>query len=146
MERNTKSVAVDNMEIKLFKNEEIKDVLEPAQEFCKRVMYSADDKIFESLINSVSLALAYEGDKIVGIGRTVGDGNRFTYIVDLVVKKEYRGKGIGKALVQILAKNANTKFIELTTDPNDPGLEKFYKKAGFKLSEGEKVFEWGEIE
>lgn len=130
------------MEIKLFRKEEIKDVLELAQEFCKRVLYSADDKIFESLINSVSLALAYEGDKIVGIGRTVGDEHRFTYIVDLVVKKDHRGKGVGTALVQILAKNADTRLINLTTDPNDPGLEKFYKKAGFKLSEGEKVFEW----
>jgi len=130
------------MEIKLYQNKEIENVIKIAQAFCKKVLYSADDKIFDALINSVSLALAYEGNKIVGIGRTVGDNHRFTYIVDLVVSPKHRKKGIGTALLQTLAKNSKTKFIELTTDPNDPGLEEFYKKAGFILSEGERVFEW----
>ena len=130
------------MEIKLYKKDEIKSVLNIAQDFCREVLYSADDRISEALSNSVSLVLAYEDNKVIGIGRTIGDGHRFTNIVDLVVKKDHRGNGVGTALVQILAKNAGTRIVNLTTDPNDPGLEEFYKKAGFVLSEGEKVFEW----
>lgn len=130
------------MNIKLYQGKEIKQVLKPAKEFCQSVLYSADDQIFEAIINSVSLAIAYNKDQIVGIGRTVGDRNRFTYIVDLVVSPKYRKQGIGTKLVQALAKSSHTRFIELTTDPNYPGLENFYKKAGFRFSKGEKVFEW----
>lgn len=70
------------------------------------------------------------------------------YIEDLYVKPEFRGKGIGKALLNEvinLAKNRNCGRVEwVVLDWNEPAIE-FYKNIGakpldewtiFRLSEG----------
>lgn len=91
---------------------------------------------------SRTIGIAFSGKEVIGFGRIVGDGVRFSYIVDLNVLDLHRNKGIGTELVQKLAESAKTRFVELTTDPNIDWLKEFYQKAGFKLSEGEYVFEW----
>lgn len=128
------------MEVKIFRKDEIPDIADQAVVFYKR--FFDFENIKTAFLNSQSFAIAYDSDKIIGIARTIGDGARFTLIVGLVVDPEYRRKGVGTKLIQLLAKNAGTFHINLTTDPNDEGLEDFYEKAGFKLSEGELVFEW----
>lgn len=92
--------------------------------------------------DSQKIGLAYYNGEIAGIGRIIGDRVRVSYVVDLIILEKYRGKGIGKKLVQELAKSAKTTFVSLTNDPKNQGLKEFYKKAGFKESIGESVFEW----
>lgn len=130
------------MKIKIYSKDQIKSNLDEIVSFYKSVGFHGLHHIDQIILNSVSIGMAFENGKPVGIGRTLGDAIRFTYIVDLVINKDRRGEGIGKALVQALAKNANTQYIDLTTDPNNPTLPEFYRKAGFELSEGEKVFKW----
>ena len=48
-----------------------------------------------SLFGTVALADC----KVVAMGRVVGDGGKFFYIQDLVVRPEYQGRGIGRQIV-----------------------------------------------
>ncbi len=88
------------------------------------------------------IGLVYHKGDLAGVGRIVGDRVQVSYIVDLIILEKYRGKGIGTKLVQGLAKSAKTTYVSLTNDPSKPGLKEFYKKAGFKESVGEFVYEW----
>ena len=79
--------------------------------------------------------IAKDGDKVVGMGRLVGDGYIYWYVQDVVIDPEYQGKGIGKAIMQYL-----TDYIENNSIPNTEvtialmaakGKEDFYTKLGF---------------
>jgi ribosomal protein S18 acetylase RimI-like enzyme len=47
------------------------------------------------------------GEKVVGIGRIIGDGGCFYQIVDIAVLPEYQGQGLGKRIM-----NAMMAYIE----------------------------------
>lgn len=86
--------------------------------------------------NSLKILAAYEGDKLLGIIRAVGDGFTVVFIQDILVFPEEQGKGIGKALIKaMLDSYPNVRQIQLTTDI-DPKTIAFYKSVGFsELSE-----------
>lgn len=86
--------------------------------------------------NSLKVLAAYEGDKLLGIIRAVGDGFTVVFIQDILVFPEEQGKGIGKALIKaMLDSYPNVRQIQLTTDI-DPKTIAFYKSVGFtELSE-----------
>ena len=51
-----------------------------------------------SLLGTVALA----DGQVVAMGRVVGDGGKFFYIQDLIVRPEYQGRGIGRHIVSRL--------------------------------------------
>jgi GNAT superfamily N-acetyltransferase len=88
--------------------------------------------LFEGIKSSLDVIGAYDGEMLVGLIRTVGDGQTIVYIQDILVLPSYQNKGIGKALLQlIVTKYRHVRQIVLTT-----GLEakqkQFYEKNGFK--------------
>jgi ribosomal protein S18 acetylase RimI-like enzyme len=102
-----------------------------------------DDNYLESMIlNAQAVGIAFNSNETVGVGRIIGDNVRYSFIVDLVIDKNHRQKGIGTKLVKALAKSVKTMRIQLMTDPTNPKLKDFYKKAGFKLDKGAWVFSW----
>ena len=51
------------------------------------------------------------------------------------IQKNYRGKGIGKKMIECainLAKEKNAHLLQLTTDKKRPEAIKFYEELGFK--------------
>jgi GNAT superfamily N-acetyltransferase len=52
-----------------------------------------------SLRNSLTFG-AYNGDELVGLTRVVTDYATFAWLCDVIVDERYRGRGIGKALVE----------------------------------------------
>lgn len=86
--------------------------------------------------NSLLTLAAYEGEQLLGIVRTVGDGHTIVFVQDLLVFPEHQRKGIGSALLQaILDRYPHVRQIELATD-NTPKTIAFYKSLGFReLSE-----------
>ena len=75
---------------------------------------------------------AYEGDQLLGIIRTVGDGHTIVFVQDILVFPEHQRKGIGTALLQaILDRYSHVRQIELATD-NTPKTITFYKSMGFR--------------
>lgn len=82
-----------------------------------------------------SLMIEYDS-KIIGMGRVVGDGIYFT-MVDIVVRPEYQGKGIGTKIIQSILKHIENGMYENSRVSiqllSEIGKEEFYIKQGFKL-------------
>lgn len=74
---------------------------------------------------------AYEGDQLLGIIRTIGDGHTILYIQDILVFPAHQRKGVGSALIRTILERFHTvRQIMLTTD-NTPKTIAFYKSQGF---------------
>ena len=81
--------------------------------------------------HSLLTLAAYEGNTLLGVIRTVGDGQTIVYIQDILVLPEYQRRGIGTALVQaVLERFRDVRQIMLTTD-NTPKTIAFYESLGF---------------
>lgn len=86
----------------------------------------------EGFARSLVILGAYEGEKLLGILRAVGDGITIVFVQDLLVLPEYQRKGIGSALLRtLLDRYAQVRQVELATD-NDPKTIAFYKTLGFR--------------
>ncbi|PJK16199.1 GNAT family N-acetyltransferase [Chryseomicrobium excrementi] len=87
-----------------------------------------------SLRNSVFSVIIKDNNKVIGMGRIVGDGAIYYYIQDIVVHPKYQGYGIGKeimnTLMSYIENNApNKAFIGLFASE---GKVDFYEKYHFK--------------
>jgi len=89
----------------------------------------------KALENTCFSVAAFDGGKTVGMGRLVGDGAMIWYIQDVIVLPEYRGAGIGKAIVRRLLEYARSEGIPGTSVTIGlmaaRGKEPFYEKLGF---------------
>ncbi len=94
--------------------------------------YTRDPKMLESAYRNSLLALgAYEGEKLVGVVRTVGDGCSIVWIQDILVLPDYQRKGIGTALMKaVLERFVHVYQIELATDDTEK-TKAFYRSLGF---------------
>jgi len=57
-----------------------------------------DEKLVHAFQNSLYVLGAFDGEKLVGFIRCVGDGEHIVLVQDLIVDKQYQRKGIGSAL------------------------------------------------
>ena len=97
---------------------------------------SKDENIIETALqNSVVVKKVIFDNKTIGMARAIGDG-LYYLIVDVVVHKEYQGKGIGKILIEEIVKEVYNKTkvgqkasISLISMQ---GKEAFYEKCGFR--------------
>lgn len=90
--------------------------------------------IEKGLKKSLFSVCIYDIDKLIGIGRIVGDGSIYFYIQDIIVIPKYQRKGFGKIIMteimRYLDNNANNNsFIGLMAAD---GVEEFYHNFGFK--------------
>lgn len=96
----------------------------------------SDEQVKKALKNTMYMVKVTDNNKIVGMGRVVGDYSIVCMLTDICVKPKYQGRGIGLTIVKELKRliendvKDNDKIqIELTPTA---GNEEFYKKAGFK--------------
>ena len=95
-----------------------------------------DNKIVEEALNNTLYSLCvYDGDKLIGYGRIIGDKTIFLYIHDVIVVPEYQGKQIGTGIMKALLKKIDEYK---KVNPNirtylgaSKGKEKFYERFGF---------------
>lgn len=82
--------------------------------------------------NSMLTLAAYEGEQLLGLIRTVGDGYTIVFVQDILVDPEYQRRGIGTALLRaILDRYSHVRQIELATD-HTPKTIAFYKSMGLR--------------
>lgn len=62
----------------------------------------------------------------------IHDGGKVGHIEDVVVRKEYQGKGVGKKIVNVLLKYAEKKGCYKTILDCSGELVPFYESIGFK--------------
>lgn len=95
----------------------------------------AEKIVKQALENTLYSLCVYDGDRLIGYGRIIGDKTIFLYIQDIMVIPEYQGKKIGTGIV-----NKLLEVIEeyKKVNPNirtylgaSKGKEDFYKKFGF---------------
>ncbi|MGF7056842.1 GNAT family N-acetyltransferase [Brassicibacter mesophilus] len=83
----------------------------------------------EAWNNSNITLVAVEGDKVIGLVRALTDGKITTYIAEIIVDTRYRGKGIGKALLDVChGLYPHTRLDLLSTE----GADEFYKNNKFR--------------
>ena len=80
--------------------------------------------------NSLCMLGAYDGNKLVGVIRAVGDGVSIVFVQDLLVLPEYQRQGVGTRLLRaVLDQYADVYQIELLTD-DTPKTTAFYESLG----------------
>lgn len=97
--------------------------------FCREQAESAISTCYFSVV-------IQDKETDIAMGRVIGDGMYFT-IVDVIVRPEYQGQGIGTMIVQRILKHIEERLsiggrasIQLISEI---GKEEFYLKQGFKL-------------
>lgn len=93
-----------------------------------------DRECMDGMVNNSNLVVtAWDGDKLIGVARSMTDFHYACYLSDLAVDKEYQHYGIGKQL-QVLSQEqlgANCKLILISA----PAANSYYEHLGFSNSE-----------
>lgn len=122
------------MEI-IFKNSENinKEQLERLYNDVQWYAYTQDLDLLQQAINqSLDVISAWNGDELIGLIRTVGDGLTIIYIQDILVLNAYQNQGIASQLMQqILHQYRNVRQKVLLTEKT-PDVSHFYEKNGFE--------------
>ena len=100
-----------------------------------------DDKLARAFCQSLYTLGAFDGDRLVGFVRCVGDGEHILVVQDLIVAKAYQKRGIGSALFRaVWQKYAGVRMFQVVTDLTDPVDNHFYQSFGMKpLEEGHMI-------
>lgn len=104
--------------------------------------YLGNDEKLKNAIKNSLLTLGYmDGDELLGFVRCVGDAEHVVLVQDLIVKKDYRRKGLAKKLMnEVFEKYKDVRWIQVNTDAMDEVANSFYKAIGMKeISEVETV-------
>ena len=122
----------------------IKDDIKPSidelinlYEDVKWIAYTDDVKQLKNAIdNSLKVWTAWDGDRLVGLARVVGDNYTIIYIQDILILEEYQNQGIGSKLLKlVLEQYKSVRQVVLMTDNTEKTI-KFYQKNGMvKTSE-----------
>lgn len=88
-----------------------------------------------AIANSLYTVCAYDGGKIVGFGRLIGDGAMFLYVQDIMVLPEYQGQKVGTGIMERIVKKI-LEYKQINRDLRaylgaSAGKEEFYKRFGF---------------
>ena len=95
-----------------------------------------EEQTRKSVSNSLYTITVMDDNRAIAMGRMIGDGMYFL-IVDIVVRPEYQGKGIGSQIMDRLIGYVDSQTpvggrssVQLIAEK---GKEEFYIKKGFKL-------------
>jgi ribosomal protein S18 acetylase RimI-like enzyme len=87
-------------------------------------------EVVEALVRGATRVVGlYHGHEQIGFARTFSDGHTLSYLADVYVLPEHRGRGLGVELVRECVEHspfANTRWLLHTRDAHD-----LYRKFGF---------------
>lgn len=103
---------------------------------------SANDthRLQEAFLHSSHILTAWDGQKLIGIIRSMDDNVWSATIDCLVVHKDYQREGIGSLLLQKLLKELQ-HITYISVSPNDSKSNKFYEKFGFQTIPGSSLLQ-----
>lgn len=95
-----------------------------------------DEKLKRSFDQSLCSIGAYDGEKLAGFIRCVGDGEHIVLVQDLIVAQMYLRQGIGRALMRcVYERFADVRMLMLVTDAMDERANAFYRSLGMQKME-----------
>ena len=71
----------------------------------------------------------YDGPRQVGFCRAATDGVSFVYLADVYVLEEYRGRGLGEAMVREMVERGDMVHLKWLLHTSD--MHPLYRKLGF---------------
>lgn len=91
------------------------------------------ERIQRMIDNADITITVWDGDKLIGIARTITDYSYCCYLSDLAVDKAYQKRGIGKQLIKELKKQLNEEISLLLLAA--PNAMDYYPRVGFNKTE-----------
>jgi len=95
--------------------------------------YTADPERLVRAVRGSHLVLCARNEatgSLVGLARTVSDGETIVYVQDILVTPDHQREGIGGALLHaVLEHYADVRQLVLLTD-DEPGQRAFYESRG----------------
>jgi GNAT superfamily N-acetyltransferase len=89
------------------------------------------EELHQALLASWHVVCAYDGEKLVGIGRMTSDGIVHAMIYDMIVDPAYQGQGIGTEILKRLVDHCRSHRIRDIQLFCARGKRIFYEKNGF---------------
>jgi ribosomal protein S18 acetylase RimI-like enzyme len=81
-----------------------------------------------SFEQSQHVAIAWDGDRVVGMARLLSDGVCNAYLLDVWTSSSHRRRGVGRAMVEALGEAVPGQHVGLQTDD----AQAFYESLGFR--------------
>ena len=108
----------------------------PLYEAVGWIAYTRRPEMLEAAFRgSLCVLGAWEGERLAGILRAVGDGASVILVQDLLVLPEYQRRGLGSALLrELLRRYPRVYQTQLMTDDR-PQTMAFYASLGFEAAE-----------
>ncbi|WP_219908668.1 GNAT family N-acetyltransferase [Pseudogemmobacter blasticus] len=93
----------------------------------------SEEAAAKGLAGTIFAIVLEQGDRVVGMGRLIGDGGCFFQIVDIAVNPSDQGLGLGKTIMRELMEFVTTQlpasaYVSLIADVP---ANQLYKKFGF---------------
>lgn len=90
-------------------------------------------RIQRMIDNADVMLTAWDGDRLVGVARTLTDWTYCAYLSDLAVRAEYQRRGIGKELMARLRAALGPEVMLLLLSA--PNAMSYYPHTGYTLAE-----------
>jgi len=87
------------------------------------------EEVEKSVANSLCFSL-FKGDEQVGFARVLTDGVAYAVILDMVIREDFRGQGLGRWLLQCLVEHP--QVVPLRQVLWTSNADSFYQKLGFE--------------
>ena len=87
------------------------------------------DAVAKSVENSLCFSI-FKSDEQIGFVRAITDGITYAVILDMIIREDFRGQGLGKWLVQCIGEHPEVvplRQVLWTVDADD-----FYRQSGFE--------------
>ncbi|KGR84358.1 GNAT family N-acetyltransferase [Lysinibacillus odysseyi] len=104
------------------------------------------DLLQQALLQSLDVISAWDGDQLVGLIRTVGDGLTILYIQDILVLDAYQNQGIASKLLQMVLQKHETVRQKVLLTEEAPDVRHFYEKNGFESCDKGSVVAFGRFQ
>ena len=86
------------------------------------------DRMATMLTHANLVVTAWEGDRMIGVARSLSDFAYVTYVSDLVVRESHQRRGVGRALLaRTQAESGTAKLVLLAA----PAAVDYYPRIGF---------------
>ncbi|MCF6246967.1 MAG: GNAT family N-acetyltransferase [Desulfobacula sp.] len=96
--------------------------------------YDAHPEFLDRIVkDSAIFAGAFVDQQLIGMGRALSDMASDAYIQDVAVLKKYRGRGIGKKIIQLLISKLKKNDVDWIGLVAQPGTASFYRRLGFEV-------------
>ena len=100
-------------------------------------MDQADTAAVSAMLQGTfAVSAAFHNGRLIGFMRAFSDGVSDAYMLDLVVRKEYRKHGVGRKILEQLADHLKQRGIDWILCIGAPGTEAFYSRTAAKNMPG----------